>query len=386
MNSSAPSQSNATASDDECHIYTFLGGKLDHTTPEAYAVLVVLIIIGIITSPITILLNALVMAAVGMKPRLKTMSNIALACLAATDGLMGVIGMPLFIAGRIFILEGATSREFCTLQRTSRYSLRILGGATVLHLVLMNVERYLAIKHSFKYANLVTGARVLRSSGIAWVATLLLTIPLTLLDENIYLRVNNFVLFLCTAIIVFCQVAAYLETRRHEKQIAAHQVSVQARQKFLKEKKAFKLTTILLLTQLATYSPIFFVRILLTKSVIRSKNTAFIAFYLATFILIMSSLINPIIYCVRARQFRVAFFEILLRKKKNSEAAGNQNMRFSARSLNTVAPLGEKQERKENQHNEKGNLNSSKQQKWMQQQWQQQQQQFHLHLHAESSA
>lgn len=39
---------------------------------------------------------------------------------------------------------------------------------------------------------------------------------------------------------VFCQVVLGCETRRHEREIAAHHASVRARQKFLKEKKGFK--------------------------------------------------------------------------------------------------------------------------------------------------
>ena len=314
MSSNGTSYSRPTPS--ECEIYSFLGGTLDETTKEAYAVLVFLIVLAIISSPATTFLNVLVIIAVRTKPRLKTMSNIALACLAVTDCLMGVIGLPIFSVARIFTLLAETSSDFCTPSRLSRNSLRILGGSTVLHLVLMNVERYLAIKHSFRfhYTTIVTDARILCSSAFAWLITLCLTIPLAILDEDIYLTVNNVILFVCIAIIVFCQVVVYLETRRHQRQIAAHQVSEEARKNFLKEKKVFKLTTIVLFSQIITYAPIFFVRIFLTNSIIRSKNTAYIAFFSSTIILLLNSFINPIIYCVRTEQFREAFVEILFRK------------------------------------------------------------------------
>jgi len=72
------SDNRATSS--ECEIYSFLGGKLDETTNEAYAALVFLIVLAIIASPVTTFLNALVIIAVRTKPRLKTKSNVALAC------------------------------------------------------------------------------------------------------------------------------------------------------------------------------------------------------------------------------------------------------------------------------------------------------------------
>ena len=46
-------------------------------------------------------------------------------------------------------------------------------------------------------------------------------------------------MFLCMATIFYCQIVLYYETRRHKKEIDAQQVSLEAREKFLKQKKAF---------------------------------------------------------------------------------------------------------------------------------------------------
>ena len=81
-----------------CSMYIFLGGRLDRTSREAYAVLILLIVMSIITFPVTAVLNTLLMVAEKTKPRLKTMSNVGLSCLAMTDGLMGAIGQPIFVA------------------------------------------------------------------------------------------------------------------------------------------------------------------------------------------------------------------------------------------------------------------------------------------------
>jgi len=134
-------------------------------------------------------------------------------------------------------------------------------------------------------------------------------------------------------IISYCQVVIYNETRRHEKQIAAQQVSVETRQKFLKEKKVFKVTAIVLLTLLSTYSPILVVRIFLRNSVIKSKNVAFISFFFASFAVKLNSLVNPLIYCIRTRQFRVAFIAILL-KKSNAQAEKFEMRAFASTNNN----------------------------------------------------
>ena len=144
-----------------CGIYAFLGGNPDQTNNESYGVLVVLIVLSIITSPVTTFLNALVIIAVKTKSRLQAMPNTIIGCLAATDGLMGMIGLPIFAAARISTLQTETSSDFCTVKYLSRNVIRVIGAATVLHLVLMNVERYIALKHTLHHLNIVTNARLL---------------------------------------------------------------------------------------------------------------------------------------------------------------------------------------------------------------------------------
>ena len=102
----------------------------------------------------------------------------------------------------------------------------------MLHLVLINVERYIAIKNSLQYIAMVTKALVLGSSLLAWITVVVLTIPLAIASDKIYINVNNILLFVCLAIIIYCQVVVYRETRRHEKQMATQQVSEEAKKKF----------------------------------------------------------------------------------------------------------------------------------------------------------
>ena len=214
-------------------------GSLDHTTPEAYAWLVFVTFISIITSPITFSLNAVIIIAMKTKHRVKTKSNLAIACLSSTDGIMGVIGQPLFISWVIAELQGNTSSTYCMRTLLSRIALRVLGIASLSHLAMMNVERYIAIKHPLQYETIVTENRLTFLSVLLWITAILLTVPLSFADNNLYLTVDNSTMFLCMATIFYCQIVLYYETRRHKKEIDAQQVSLEAREKFLKEKKAF---------------------------------------------------------------------------------------------------------------------------------------------------
>ena len=285
-------------------------GSLDHTTPEAYAWLVFVTFISIITSPITFSLNAVIIIAMKTKHRVKTKSNLAIACLSSTDGIMRVIGQPLF-ALRV------------------RYCITISLGHD-------EWERYIAIKHPLKYETIVTENRLTCLSVLLWITAILLTVPLSFADNNLYLTVDNSTMFLCMAIAIFyCQIVLCYETRRHQKEIAAQQVSLETREKFLKEKKAFKLTTTVLFFLILCYLPLILARTLISKSVIKSVNLAYIALFAGIIVAIFNSIVNSIIYCVRIRQFRVAFIQLVFRKSNTQ--AENMEKRVFGR-LNRVMP------------------------------------------------
>ena len=133
-------------------------------------------------------------------------------------------------------------------------------------------------------------------------------------DDNNYVIIGTSVMFLSIATIFFCQVVLYFETRRHEKEIVSQQVSVEAREKFITEKKAIKVTTTLLFFLMLSYLPLIASRLLVSTFVITSVNSAYFAFFTGGFTACSNSLLNPIIYCMRIQQFRVALKEIVIRK------------------------------------------------------------------------
>ena len=215
-------------------------GTVDHTSSEVYGWLVFITVISIITCPITAVLNVLIMIVVKSKNQVRTTSNIALACLSSTDAVMGVIGQPLFIGWLIEELQGNTSGTYCVLIGFARAVLRVLGIVSLFHLAMINVERYIAIKHSLRYEIIVTEARLIGVSALLWTITLLSE----LFTSNNYVKFDIGLTSLCIVTIFVCQVVLCFETRRQEKEIASQQVSVEAREKCLKKKKALKLTTV----------------------------------------------------------------------------------------------------------------------------------------------
>ena len=307
MNSSETSQTASTGR--ECGLTP--QGTVNDISSEVYCWLVFITVISIITCPVTTVLNALIIVAVKTKNQVRTKSNIALACLSSTDAVMGVIGLPLFSSWLIVELQGNTFGMHCALIGFTRTSLRLLSIASLLHLAIVNVERYIAIKHSLRYEIIVTEARLIGVSALLWTITLLLTF----LAGNNYVQYDIGLTSLCIASIFSCQVVLYYETRRHEKKIALQQVSVEAREKFLREKKALKQTTTVIFFLIICYLPIIISRVFIsTFVVLNSVNSVYFVHFTGVFFVISNSLLNPIIHCVRMKQFRLALKELVLAK------------------------------------------------------------------------
>ena len=339
-----------------CTIYIALGGPPPSSATELKALLIFLAVISIVTFPFTAAFNALVIMAVKTKSRVRAIkSNILLACLATTDLMVGVIAQPMFTALLITIVQGEITTKTCTLQYVFQFFTSVLVDTSLMHLALISGERYLAMKYTFSYSTgLVTEARLLICSALAWLFSLVLHIPL-IIDRNSFFIINSTFKILTLSIIVFCQITVYREVRRHEKQLLTQQVTEEARQKFLKDKKAFKLTAVIVSLLFICYIPVCVLRVIFNYRNIVSIQNLYACFFTALWVAILNSLLNPIVYSVRLRQFRVAFVEITCRNTNIAEAEEIEMRVFG--SHNAVGEAGQGQERAQ-RNTEQENVNN----------------------------
>ncbi len=281
-----------------------------HLPPSAHIWLVFIIVVNLLSFPFTILLNALVIIVVKTQRRLRSMANVLLACLSVTDLMVGLIIQPLRISTDIIALKGQTTSEFCILSKLKKKLFSTFWFASLLHLVLISGERYLAMKHSYTYPTLVNTARLLVASALSWIVAILPVL------SKVFEPVLGICIVASVPIIIFFQGVVYGEVRRHEKQIIAHQVSLEAKEKFKKEKKALKITTTIIAAVTVCYVPSLVSKFVLVK-LLDNATSATIEFQVLsvwTAVSIFNSLANPLIYTVRKQEFRVAFIQFLLRK------------------------------------------------------------------------
>ena len=300
-----------------CVVYSLIGGKPDHLSDLAYAVLVALIVIHATTCPFTILLNLLVMIAVNTKPRLQSMSNITLACLASTDMMVGLVVQPLLITLMVNLIQGKTTAGVCSVQSATGFFISFFCFSSFVHLFLMTVDRYIAIMRPYAYIETVTKTRFLIATALAWTLTTIMHIML-LIDEELVRYIKHPVIVSLITITVICNVIVYRQVHRHEKQIAAQQVDVASRENFLSQRRAFKLTVMIIILIIISYLPYIILLRLVEplKSIVSLRSLGSI-FMTVLSLAAFNSFINPFIYCIRLRQFRVAFLELMTLKSQN---------------------------------------------------------------------
>ena len=313
---------------------------VERLSPQLHAVLVFRIAVNAISCPFVILLNILVMVAVKTNRQLRTKSNVSLACLATTDLAVGLVVQPLQVARHSFMLRGETDILCSTLAKmTVAINLRCLI-ASLDHFVLLSAERYLAIKHSFAYENLVTEVRIIVASGLAWAVAIIPPVedfwPANIRNFTKYVVLVMQLIFLVS--LFYLNVSVYREVRRSEKQIIANQVSLEVKQKLLKNKKAFYCTIIVLLAIFLCYFPAIIIIVVLISFM---KNSIAITvkqvmFHLLSLFPVLNSLFNPLIYAVRIRYFRVAFIQ-LLSKRTFAQAEQLERNVFGLRQIQAVA-------------------------------------------------
>ena len=283
------------------------------TTPVTVS-LIFLSVINLLMSACTIFLNVLVMIAVKTSPRLKTNCNMLLASLAGTDLMTGAIGQPLTVTKQIHRLGGSS---------VDSYSVCLLEGAVTItsvtasiqHLALLSIERYLAIMHPYKYPEIITKHRLVASAVTVWSVAALTTVLTYIFSlNNVFNSVFRvFLIVASISILIFCQIAVYREARSQMLKIASQQISTEARETFLKENKALNTTRIVIGVVLLSFVPLFLFRLFMMPF-LSSPAMKFVMEYAFRSLALCNSVCNPLIYCARNKEFRKAFKRLLCKQ------------------------------------------------------------------------
>ena len=229
------------------------------------------------------------------------------------------------------VIFAVVTRKRSNLERVSTLSLIWHKFATLTHLLLITVDRYIAIKKTLRYRDIVTTRRVTVAVLSVWTFAIFVVISEVILSGvnsgadmyNIYLTIWDLVLITVTSISIISIIRMYSyifsETRRQQRSQTEH-LSAEEIATIRRNNRAAKTLGIVLGTLLATYLPTIIFIIMYYSVNLERRVLNRIASWVATLVM-LGSLCNPVVYCWRKEESRQAFLEILhLRNPENNQS------------------------------------------------------------------
>ena len=346
----------AKKSSDACPHLTFSAWQPRYLQETVYNNLVAVICVNITSAVICIVLNALVVLVVVTKQQLRTVYNILLACLAVTDVLVGLLLQPLTVAAEIKHIFGLG--PFCMFDTVLGVVGIGLCLASVGHLMLISVERYISIKFPLRYDDIVTEKRLLTGVVTVWLVSAVGIIAMIFLasintESDLYsiLLVASDLMFIVViavyiVIIVSTHTAVFLEAKKHKRRLQTEQLPDEEAKRLKKNHKAAKTLTIILTALFFSYLPVtvLFGSATFLDGLVEPHMLYVLSTWSYTFAF-LCSLLNPLIYCWRLEKLRGALFDILhLRRAQDSLDVELQTQRNNHRPHPSdawpVAPTG----------------------------------------------
>lgn len=278
--------------------------KINHTRYNSITIFTCVTVA--LSSPVAVVGNALVLAAIWRNPSLRTPSYVFLCGLALTDLCIGILGQPAYVLYRIAALI-VNKRLYCIANAVAHSIVPYFPTVTGLTMTAMAVERWLLMSR-----RRLTVRRVYIIQGVL----LLIPIPYMALRRlpgmNAYF-VTAIVHIMEGSIGLFCLVVssvAYFKVfriiRQHKQQVHANtDIIYGGPTGFNLEKYQKSVYTILWIMAMFSlgFSPYAFSAVLMELLNV-SNETSTAVLHLSTTFLLMTSSVNPLLYIWRLREIR----------------------------------------------------------------------------------
>ena len=244
---------------------------------------------------ISILGNALVLAAIIRTPSIRSTPHMIMLCsLALSDFLVGLIAQPIYIAHQLVD------------DRYVNYVWKIIGlflcGVSLSTITAITVDRFLALHDHMRYATLVTESRVKYTLIIIWLINLLVQF-FYFWKIRVHITLIGVFIVICLIISTFSYIRIYRIVRRHQLHINTQQQAVQSSDaennfNIARLQRSALNTFVLYIVLIICYFPLYIV-------LSASKNWK-VGWKFSSTLVFSNSCINPLLYCWRLRELRLA--------------------------------------------------------------------------------
>ena len=264
----------------------------------------------------TIILNILTIHAIRKTALLSKPLRTLLLSLAASDVGVGLLAQPLFISILVSLLK--RSRIDPISFKGLMAVMNFFCASSLLNVLTISVDRFLAVHLHLRYQELVTHKRVIAAVISIWLLSAIISSSVFWNPLRVSLKVIKFVIMtvgLIVVVTVYWRI--YIVLKRHKNQIQSFQIQ-EVRQgvqngdlsSFSKVRKSAHGTFYVCIVFLICFLPSYIISFLLLS---RSLNP--ISFYEAwlytTTLFFLNSSLNPVIYCWKMGPIRRTLMDIM---------------------------------------------------------------------------
>ena len=281
-----------------------------HQATQRYTMNLVTAIINIVTAPFAVTVNSLVVIAIVSCNRLRTPSNLFIACLALSDVFVGLTAQPGYIIYRL--MENQRRSVPCFVRIIYCVAFYVCFGVSFLTLCAVSYERFVAVRLRLSYNTFYSSRRVLKYMLGIWTLNILLT-SLQWAKINQAARGTHLILWLILLLVSGAtQIRILVIVRQNRRQLQVQLQAAENRQRQREVKLAKSLSVIVGVYLLSNF-PVLFVTIyhqilsLDLKTYNHYSWTETLAF--------LNSLSNPVICLWKNRQIRQKVKDFLKKKE-----------------------------------------------------------------------
>lgn len=259
-----------------------------------------------------ILGNVSILLSFVFEPFLRTTANYFLLGLALTDLGVGLVVHPLYISVMLSVYDDSVPH--CTILVIYSISVSFLAGVSFLYIALIGLDRCLAICLHLRYRQIVTEKRSMVTQGVVWLINGLLCL-VWLAGFQVYSTLAAVVVAISLIGTFAVYVKIYQVVKRHKAQIR-DQMTAQLSQfevsRLKRLRKSAVNTLYVFFVFLLCYLPFFVVTAV--NNMAKSSNTSVVlAYEFSVTLMLSNSSLNPLMYCLRLRDFRTAVKKIYKR-------------------------------------------------------------------------
>lgn len=286
---------------------------------------IIAVSINLITMPFTVVFNAFVIVSMLKYSSFRKMHLIVLTYLSLTDIFSGLFCQPIYAAKEIYKL--LHDEMNCTLESIFYHCSNISLLCSFLHLVLVTYERYVAVLYPFKYPTRITTGRLTCMAVVIWICAIVSTVihynyPFS--DDELQ-HGQTIVAILCFILLMFetyCYVRIALVIRKQRRQISMllpmpnssqqeqHQHLQQQRQRTRVQQRSSISAGLLIVALWVAYLPFNIFYGLASYYGKMQPPLSYFVPWLEVMVL-LNCFYNPIIYCLRTREYKQKFLSIL---------------------------------------------------------------------------